>query len=47
MDPNDNQGEGRARGRFLDGCGIPNGGAFLVIPLPPALGIPAQEHVCN
>ena len=45
--PLDNQGEGSAWGRFLASCNVPDGGTFLVIPLPPALGIPTQEHVCN
>jgi hypothetical protein len=50
----DNGGLGRKFGVFLGrqtpaptGCKIPDGGEFLVIPLPPALGIPTQTSVCN
>jgi hypothetical protein len=50
----DNEGLGGLFGVFLGrrtptltGCKIPDGGEFLVIPLPPALGIPTQTRVCN
>jgi hypothetical protein len=50
----DNGGLGRKFGLFLGkrmpsptGCKIPDGGEFLVVPLPPALGIPTQTSVCN
>ena len=49
----DNLGLGGAFGVFLGqrvvptGCKIPDGGEFLVIPLPPVLGIPTQTGICN
>jgi hypothetical protein len=49
----DNTGLGNRFGVFLgkrvvpSGCKIPDGGEFLVVPLPPVLGIPTQTGICN
>jgi hypothetical protein len=43
----DNQGLGGSLGQFMTNCGLADGQAFLVVPLPPALGIPTQSSICN
>ncbi|MET0604091.1 MAG: hypothetical protein ABW167_19060 [Baekduia sp.] len=43
----DNRALGGALSTFLIGCGLADGQAFLVVPLPPALGIPTQSGICN
>ena len=47
IDESDNRGLGGALSAFMTGCGLADGQAFLVVPLPPALGIPTQSSVCN
>jgi hypothetical protein len=47
MNRHDNRGLGSKFGKFIKNCHIPDGGSFLVIPLPPVLGVPTQDKICN
>jgi hypothetical protein len=43
----DNQALGSALSAFYRNCGVTDGRAFLVIPLPPVLDTPTQTSICN